>query len=722
MKRRVALKVLPPAVANDPGMLERFRREAQAAAVLDHPNIVRAYDFRQENQLYVLVMEYVNGPSLEQVMAAGGPMSVPVACEYIRQAALGLQHAHEQGIVHRDIKPGNLLVDPTGIVKILDMGLARFEPDGQESLTKKFDENTVMGTADYLAPEQAINLHNVDHRADIYSLGATLYALLAGEAPFQGGTVTQKLLWHQMRDPPPLDQRRRDVPADVADVVQTMMAKDAGQRYQTAADAADALAPFCATTPTAQGPARPGAGNGATSSARLRSTGRSGPPSTSRKMKPPPPTAREAVPERARARDDRDDEDRRIRARREEDDRDDRRRRDDYDRDEPRYRRDPDPPPVASGSGVFGVMLLVGVILLVLLIVGGVIAFLVFGPSPTVSTNTSTPPVEERPQVQAPTPVPIPVPIPPSPPQKLPDVVGVIHVQGEAHAKGLERIAFSPDGRRLLTSSQDRTVKHWDAIQKRFLGQLNGHENDVYTVAFGGNGSTALTASADGSARTWQVSNHKPSKRFNMPGKSRVWCAVFGRTDNDVVTGSEDGVVRLWSAKAPSKATREMKGHTAAVNSLAMRGKLNQVVSASWDKTLKLWDVGSGKELRTLTGHTGLVASVATSADGKVAVSGGYDATVRVWDLDSGSNTHTFTSKDGHVWAVALTADGRRALSGGEGKSIQLWDLKHKALERTFEGHTNSVTGLAFTPDGKHFASCSLDQTFRLWGLPPLKP
>src|SRR5262245_48055356 len=222
MTRRVAVKLLPPSVASEPAILERFRRDAQAAAALDRPNIVRAYDFRQEGSTHLLVMEYVNGPSLEQVVADEGPLSVPVACEYVRQAAIGLQHAHEQNIIHRDIKPGNLLVDPSGIVKILDMGLARFAPEGQDSLTRQFDDNTVMGTADYLSPEQALNLHNVDARADIYSLGATLYALLVGEAPFASGTVTQKLLWHQMRDPTPVDQRREDVPAEVADVVAGM--------------------------------------------------------------------------------------------------------------------------------------------------------------------------------------------------------------------------------------------------------------------------------------------------------------------------------------------------------------------------------------------------------------------------------------------------------------------------------------------------------------------
>ncbi len=204
MRRRVAVKVLPSAKAEDTSSLERFYREARAVAALDHPNIVRAYDIDQDDKLHFLVMEHVDGCSLQEIIKKTGPMDVLRACHYIRQAALGLQHAHETaGLVHRDIKPGNILVDRNGIVKILDMGLARFFHDEDDMLTKKFEEN-VLGTADYLAPEQALDSHSVDIRADIYSLGATFYFCLTGRTPFAEGTVAQKLIWHQTRQPKPL--------------------------------------------------------------------------------------------------------------------------------------------------------------------------------------------------------------------------------------------------------------------------------------------------------------------------------------------------------------------------------------------------------------------------------------------------------------------------------------------------------------------------------------
>jgi serine/threonine protein kinase len=241
MRRRAAVKVLPTAQSNDPSALQRFYREARAVAALDHPNIVRAYDIDQEDNLHFLVMEYVDGSSLQEMINRVGPLNPVRAAHYISQAALGLQHAHEvAGLVHRDIKPGNIIVDRNGTVKVLDLGLARFFYDEDDPLTKKYDEN-VLGTADYLAPEQALDSHSVDIRGDIYSLGGTFYFCLTGQPPFAEGTVAQKLIWHQTRQPKPIRLFRPDVPEEMIAVITKMMAKDPDKRYQTPLDVADAL-------------------------------------------------------------------------------------------------------------------------------------------------------------------------------------------------------------------------------------------------------------------------------------------------------------------------------------------------------------------------------------------------------------------------------------------------------------------------------------------------
>jgi serine/threonine protein kinase len=236
MKRRVAIKVLPPAKAEQPAALGRFYREARAAGSLEHPNIVRTHDIDQDGNLHFIVMEYVDGTNLLDVVKKFGPLDLGRATSYIRQVADGLQYAYSSGIIHRDVKPGNILIDRRGTAKILDMGLARFYKDQSDNLTVKYDDKVVLGTADYVAPEQVANSHGVDVRADIYALGASYYFLLAGHPPFPSGTVSQKLLWHRTKDPTPIRQLRPEVPERVAAAIAKMMAKDPAARYQTPAE------------------------------------------------------------------------------------------------------------------------------------------------------------------------------------------------------------------------------------------------------------------------------------------------------------------------------------------------------------------------------------------------------------------------------------------------------------------------------------------------------
>jgi WD40 repeat protein len=253
MERLVALKVINPGLIRNPATVQRFRQEVRAAARLHHPNIVTAHDADQAGGLHFLVMEYVEGTTLAELVRQRGPLPVAEACEYARQAALGLQHAHEQGMVHRDIKPQNLMVVGQGarsaseaIVKILDFGLARLPrtADGPAGSAVPAGPLTgagaVMGTADYIAPEQAADPRVADVRADIYALGCTLFHLLAGRPPFPEGSVPEKLARHAREPLPPLP----DVPPGLAAVLARMTAKDPAGRFATPAEVARALEPF----------------------------------------------------------------------------------------------------------------------------------------------------------------------------------------------------------------------------------------------------------------------------------------------------------------------------------------------------------------------------------------------------------------------------------------------------------------------------------------------
>ncbi|MCR5162931.1 MAG: serine/threonine protein kinase [Thermoguttaceae bacterium] len=195
------------------------------------------------NSIYYLVMEFIDGPDLLSLVKKEGPLDIYRAAKFIRQAALGLQHAHNAGLIHRDMKPANLLVDKDDVIHVLDLGLARFTDEKRASLTLTYDEN-VLGTADYLAPEQARNSHNVDARADIYGLGCTLYYLLVGHVPFPDGTLAQRIAAHQKRMPTRIQDERPEVPDSLAEICWKMMAKDPNDRQQTAEEVADDLTCF----------------------------------------------------------------------------------------------------------------------------------------------------------------------------------------------------------------------------------------------------------------------------------------------------------------------------------------------------------------------------------------------------------------------------------------------------------------------------------------------
>lgn len=256
MNRPVAIKVINSQLVRHSQAIERFRREVQAAAKLSHPNIVAAYDAEQAGDLHFLVMEFVEGTDLASVVQQRGPLPVAEACECIRQAAVGLQHAHEKGMVHRDIKPHNLMRAAGGQVRILDFGLAGFATEAAaDAASVRTDAGStdhghlttigsVMGTPDYLAPEQAADAHSADVRADIYSLGCTLYYLLTGKPPFEADNVLAKIKAHAEQAPAAIESVRVDVPEELAEVIRRMMAKNPAERFQTPAEVADALAGF----------------------------------------------------------------------------------------------------------------------------------------------------------------------------------------------------------------------------------------------------------------------------------------------------------------------------------------------------------------------------------------------------------------------------------------------------------------------------------------------
>ena len=250
LRQQVAIKVLPIKRVEQSSFLARFRREAQMAFRLSHQNVARSFDLDHVGEIHFIVMEYVDWIDLHAKVKREGPLAIRETVEYLRQAALGLHHAHEEGMVHRDVKPSNLMLDHKGTIKILDLGLALGGDDEEAaSLTREHDER-VLGTADYLAPEQATDSHTADRRSDIYALGCTLHYLLVGRAPFAQGKLAERVRAHIKKPPPNIVEERADVPLPIAELYFRMMEKHPDARPQNALEVADALSAWLAANPT----------------------------------------------------------------------------------------------------------------------------------------------------------------------------------------------------------------------------------------------------------------------------------------------------------------------------------------------------------------------------------------------------------------------------------------------------------------------------------------
>jgi WD40 repeat protein/serine/threonine protein kinase len=694
--RVVALKVIRREKLTNPDAVRRFYQEAQAAAHLSHPNVVLAYDVGQAGNTHYLAMEYVEGVDLARLVKERGRLPVSQACEYVRQAALGLQHAFEKGLVHRDIKPHNLLVSRAAerpgapaagdVVKVLDFGLARLQgpPDGQTGLTRL---GAVMGTPDYIAPEQAMDSRGVDSRADLYSLGCTLYFLLAGRPPFPGNSLTEVLLKHQMEPAAPLASLGVEVPAGVQAVLDRLMAKRPEDRYPTPAEAARALAPFCRE-------------EAITAEAFAALTAR-------------PPTADEwdwsaltleNRPERTAPRRSRDGTEADGKAGR---------------------RRRP----------LIG--LVVGLSVAGMLVLGAGLSFAWWWlrpahppePAPLAGAGPNTPPdgPPEKPGGQPlpqpgepggnPAAVGPPVPEPVPPWQRL-CLTG--------HTGAVRRVAFSPDGRRALSGSgwpdSDNTMRLWDLSTGQEVRSFTGHNGSVVALAWMPDGRHALSGGSDHTIRLWDVD--LGAEMRGLTGHTGTVHDLAVSADNrQALSASEDRTVRLWDLGACKEVGR-LEGHTDFVYSVAFSPDGRYALSGGKDQTMRLWDLRSRREVRRFDGHHGPVDSVAFSPDGRRALStGSIDRTVYLWDVATGQELRRFTGHEDVVIQAVFTPDGRRALSGGFDATLRLWNLEDGHEVRCFRGHRDKVWSVAVSPDGHSALSGSADRTVRLWILPrPARP
>jgi WD40 repeat protein len=688
MERLVALKVMTRALVASEATVDRFRREVKAAARLAHPNIVAAYDAEQAGDLHFLVMEHVEGTDLARWLARHGPLPVEEACEYARQCAAGLQHAHEHGMIHRDVKPHNLMRTPGGTVKILDFGLARLAAEAGAVASGVTGEGTLLGTVDYLAPEQADDARRADIRSDIYSLGCTLYHLLCGRPPFPKGSVVQKVMAHTEREPLSIRELRPDVPPRLARVVQRMMAKSPDDRYQTPDEVGDALAPFVGQTvvidPTP-----------------LRKKDAAGGKESGRSPRRRWPVAVAAAFLLALV-------------------------------------------GVVAGAAVYRVKTDNGELVIttdnpdvevVIKQNGKLVRIIDTKTSKEVTLNsglydlevkgnpedlklsldkvtirrgeTVVATVDRRKTAAGKKPA----------AEKIVEVRRLMWQDGPAGA-----VVFTPDGKTVAVTS-DKTVRRWDVAGGKEGTALTGHQSTLYDLVVSPDGKTAATADAGGAVKLWDLATGKEGKA--LPGHSNQARGLALSPDGKLLYsgGADEKVVRAWEVGSGKLAT-EFE-HPNAIRTLALSpdGKV-LAVATFYDGAVKLWDTAAQKELRTLDASKETINALAFAADGKSLLTAGADRVIRRWETDSGKLLKALDEQGAPIETLARTPDGRFLLSGGgdwknpdQPGEVIVWDLTAGKKAHTLAADGGCVFGVAVAADGRTFAT-GQPSGARLWRLP----
>lgn len=696
LDRLVALKfMLPDQKENHAKAISRFHREARAIAQLHHPNVVLLYDADEIDETPYIAMEFVNGESLYEMVRRSGMLGINQSCEYMRQAALGLQHAFECGLVHRDIKPSNLVVaqkktsaaSPTpkrfalttirdrerakeavadgrlDTIKILDMGLALLQDslqgsrDNQTALTEM---GTVLGTPDFVAPEQARDARSVDIRADLYSLGCTFYFVLSGQVPFPGGSAVEKMLKHQLDLPESLYAVRPDIPAAVIAIVEKLMAKKPDDRYQTPQELADALTACLTQAAPEKTEKRSAHGHVATStpSQATRATVILSEPQDKQSA----PTKKLAV------------------------------------ENSPARGSETEAPPKSPAPGLFDTKISLDEVDL--------------GKAhPNPETEIAAPEAKS-------TEADVPSEIPPA--WKL-----------KGHAGMVNAAAVSADGMFAATADVNGAIQIWDLQRnspRRADNALN--QTEVQALAFAVNDCHLLFCGVMIRGRAaivqwdWRGDDATEWGSLSASDQSGIGCLRFS-PDGTVLAAGVGPQAFTWQFKNASSATKPTmhKDQGSPLRALAVSPDNVLLAASGQDQFIRFWGLGKRDRKEALQGrsHAASILSLDFSPDGKLLAMAGIDPRIALWRMGQSTNQKV-TLLEGHtsdLMLVQFTPDGSRLVSVGTDGTVLFWNVQTGEVAMELKLAMRLAYRVALSPDAKRLVAGFSDGSVALFHLQP---
>lgn len=687
----MAVKSPLPENMRNAGDVANFEREAETWIKLGlYPHTVACYYVRRLGGIPRVFAEFVTGGSLKEwidsgkLYAGGQGQALERILDIAIQFAWGLHHAHEQGLVHQDIKPANVLLTDQGIAKVTDFGLARARAVAGESATVKPGRSILISTGGmtpaYCSPEQAAR-GPLSRKTDIWSWAISVLEMFTGDVSWPSGAVAGEALESYL-EMGPGDAGLPAMPSGVADLLRQCLRRDPQSRLGDMREVAKLLQKESVST-TGQGYLReePTAIEAVADTLNLQAVSLMdlGSDEISRGRNQ---TEALALWERA------------LRA----------------------------APHHLESVYNFGLCQwragrLSGVKLIERIresgrstndeIRGESLVARIYqegGHGDTVvrfpsGIDSGTGSARTRNELE-------------NPQGQEPSSCRCLHTM-EGHKDSVTSVALSRDGRLALSGSADLTMRLWDLTNGRCLRTLEGHADSVTSVALSDDGRLALSGSSDETMRLWDLADGRCLR--TLEGHSgQVTSAALSVDGRYAISGNSDETSQVWDL-ADGECRHKLEGHTRWVHSVSLSADGRYALTGSSDQTLRLWSLTDGRCLRTLGGHRGWVLSVALSRDGRLALSGSKDQTLRLWDLTDGRCLRSFEGHSGEVLSVSLSGDGRYALSGSRDKTVRLWDLSEGRCLRVMSGHMDHVTSVVLDREGRYALSGSDDRTLRVW-------